>query len=124
MDKALAALPNVQLVLNDGSLYSQEGRIESISGVIDTSTGSVQLRAVFPNPGRLLHSGSSGNVLLPHIYKNVVTVPQVATFELQDKKFVYKVENGVAPRRISPYRPRATARISSSPPDSPRAKSS
>ena len=96
MDKALAALPNVQLVLNDGSLYSQEGRIESISGVIDTSTGSVQLRAVFPNPGRLLHSGSSGNVLLPHIYKNVVTVPQVATFELQDKKFVYKVENGVA----------------------------
>ena len=80
----------------DGSLYSQEGRIESISGVIDTSTGSVQLRAVFPNPGRLLHSGSSGNVLLPHIYKNVVTVPQVATFELQDKKFVYKVENGVA----------------------------
>lgn len=58
--------------------------------------GSVQLRAVFPNPGRLLHSGSSGNVLLPHIYKNVVTVPQVATFELQDKKFVYKVENGVA----------------------------
>ena len=96
MDKALAALPNVQLVLNDGSLYSQEGRIESISGVIDTSTGSVQPRAVFPNPGRLLHSGSSGNVLLPHIYKNVVTVPQVATFELQDKKFVYKVENGVA----------------------------
>ena len=82
--------------LLDGSLYSQEGRIESISGVIDTSTGSVQLRAVFPNPGRLLHSGSSGNVLLPHIYKNVVTVPQVATFELQDKKFVYKVENGVA----------------------------
>ena len=92
MDKALAALPNVQLVLNDGSLYSQEGRIESISGVIDTSTGSVQLRAVFPNPGRLLHSGSSGNVLLPHIYKNVVTVPQVATFELQDKKFVYVLQ--------------------------------
>ena len=54
----------MQLVLNDGSLYSQEGRIESISGVIDTSTGSVQLRDVFPNPGRLLHSGSSGNVLV------------------------------------------------------------
>ena len=92
----LTTVSDVQLVLNDGSLYSQEGRVESISGVIDTSTGSVQLRAVFPNPGRLLHSGSSGNVLLPHIYKNVVTVPQVATFELQDKKFVYKVENGVA----------------------------
>ena len=122
MDKALAAMPNVQLVLNDGSLYSQEGRIESISGVIDTSTGSVQLRAVFPNPDAH-HSGSSGNVLLPHIYKNVVTVPQVATFEL-DKKFVYKVENGVATSQNITVSPRATARISSSPPDSPRAKSS
>ena len=92
--------------------------------MIDTFDGSVQLRAVFPNPGRLLHSGSSGNVLLPHIYKNVVTVPQVATFELQDKKFVYKVENGVATSQNITVSPRATARISSSPPDSPRAKSS
>ena len=69
MDKALAALPNVQLVLNDGSLYSQEGRIESISGVIDTSTGSVQLRAVFPIPDACFTAVARGNVLLPHIYK-------------------------------------------------------
>ncbi len=96
MDKAIAALPDVQLQLNDGSMYDKPGRIESISGVIDTSTGTTQLRAVFPNPGRLLHSGSSGNVLLPHTFENVVIIPQTATFELQDKKFVYKVIDGVA----------------------------
>lgn len=53
MDKALAALPNVQLVLNDGSLYSQEGRIESISGVIDTSTAAYSFAPYSPIPGTL-----------------------------------------------------------------------
>ncbi|MDE7070215.1 MAG: efflux RND transporter periplasmic adaptor subunit [Alistipes sp.] len=96
MEKALAALPAVQLLLSDGSLYEREGRIESISGVIDQTTGSVQLRAVFPNEGRLLHSGSTGNILLPHTYRDALVVPQGATFELQDKIYVYKVENGVA----------------------------
>ncbi len=100
MDKAIAALPDVQLQLNDGSMYDKAGRIESISGVIDTSTGTTQLRAVFPNPGRLLHSGSSGNVLLPHTFENVVIIPQTATFELQDKKFVYKVIDGVATSQL------------------------
>lgn len=100
MDKAIAALPDVQLQLNDGSMYDKAGRIESISGVIDTSTGTTQLRAVFPNPGRLLHSGSSGNVLLPHTFENVVIIPQTATFELQDKKFVYKVIDGVASSQL------------------------
>lgn len=96
MEKALAAMPAVQLQLNDGSIYAQPGRIESISGVIDTSTGSVSLRAVFPNPGRLLHSGSSGNVLLPNTYTDAVIIPQSATFELQDKIYVFKVVDGVA----------------------------
>lgn len=96
MDKAIAALPTVSLVLNDGTTYDKPGRIESISGVIDSSTGSVQLRAVFPNEGRLLHSGSSGNVVLPHTHRDVVIVPQSATFEIQDKVFVYKVIDGVA----------------------------
>lgn len=96
MEKALASLPAVQLRLSDGSLYEREGRIESISGVIDPATGSVQLRAVFPNEGRLLHSGSTGNVLLPYTYRDALVVPQGATFELQDKIYVYKVENGMA----------------------------
>ena len=79
-----------------GSIYDLPGRVESISGVIDTSTGSVQLRAVFPNADGLLHSGGSGSVIVPNIHKDCVVVPQVATFELQNKVYVYKVEDGKA----------------------------
>ena len=92
----LKNMPDVRLVLNDGSVYARTGRIESISGVIDTSTGSVQLRAVFPNADGLLHSGGAGSVIVPNIHKDCVVVPQVATFELQNKVYVYKVEDGKA----------------------------
>ena len=92
----LKNIPDVRLVLNDGSVYDRTGRIESISGVIDTSTGSVQLRAVFPNADGLLHSGGAGSVIVPNIHKDCVVVPQVATFELQNKVYVYKVEDGKA----------------------------
>ena len=96
IDATLQQMPAVQLRLNDGSISPEEGRIESISGVIDTSTGSVQLRAEFPNTEGLLHSGGSGNVLLPATYANCIVVPQSATFELQDKVYVYKVIDGRA----------------------------
>ena len=107
MDKAIAALPDVQLQLNDGTMYDKPGRVESISGVIDTSTGTTQLRAVFPNPGRLLHSGSSGNILMPHTYKDVVAIPQAATYELQDKKYAYKVIDGKASSQMITVAPQS-----------------
>lgn len=96
IEATLASMPDVQLRLNDGTLYDHAGRIESISGVIDTSTGSVQLRAAFPNAGGLLHSGGVGNVVLPRTYENCIVVPQNATFELQDKVYVYKLVDGKA----------------------------
>lgn len=92
----LKNMADVQLLLNDGSTYDQTGRVESISGVIDTSTGSVSLRAAFPNPNGLLHSGGAGNVILPSIFKDCIVVPQGATFELQDKVYVYKIVDGKA----------------------------
>lgn len=92
--ETLKSMPDVQLQLSDGSIYDQPGRVESISGVIDLSTGSVSLRAAFPNKGGLLHSGGAGNVILPSIYKDCIAVPQAATFELQDKVYVYKVVDG------------------------------
>ena len=92
----LKNMPDIQLQLNDGSIYDQTGRIESISGIIDSSTGSVQLRAAFPNKGGLLHSGGAGSIILPVNYTDCIVVPQVATFELQDKVYVYKVEDGKA----------------------------
>lgn len=96
MDKVMEAMPEVSLQLSDGSIYESAGRIESISGVVDRSTGSVQLRAVFPNAERMLHSGSTGNVVMPNVRNNVVVIPQTATFELQDKIYVYKVVDGKA----------------------------
>lgn len=89
-------MPDVQLLLSDGSTYGATGRVESISGVIDTSTGSVQLRAAFPNREGLLHSGGSGNVVLPSTFENCIVVPQNVTFELQDKVYVYKIVDGKA----------------------------
>ena len=96
IEETLKNMPDVELRLNDGSLYDQTGRIESISGVIDTSTGSVQLRAAFPNKGGLLHSGGSGNIILTTNYKDCIAIPQAATFELQDKVYVYKLVDGKA----------------------------
>ena len=94
--ETLKSMPGVQLQLSDGSTYEQTGRVESISGVIAPSTGSSPLRAAFPNPNGLLHSGGAGNIILPSIYKDCIAVPQAATFELQNKVYVYKVVDGKA----------------------------
>lgn len=106
MDKAIKNMPAVKLQLNDGSTYDEAGRIESVSGVIDKETGAVGLRAVFPNRGRLLHSGASGNVLLPSVYNDCILIPQEATVQQQDKYVVYKVVDGKAVQTlvtVAPY---------------------
>lgn len=95
-EKALAEMPSVDLQLNDRSVYTQKGKIETISGVIDTSTGTVSLRAVFPNKEGLLTSGGSGNVIIPVKKENCIVIPQAVTYEVQDKVFVYKVADGKA----------------------------
>ena len=84
-------MPPLSLVLNDGTLYSGQGHIESISGVINRQTGTVSVRSVFPNPDRLLLSGGIGNVILPHKENHAIVIPQTATTELQDKILAYKV---------------------------------
>ena len=89
-------MPAIRLQLNDGTAYEESGKIESISGVIDKETGTVGVRAVFPNPKRLLHSGASGNVLIPSTYIDCIIIPQGATVQLQDKLIVYKVVDGKA----------------------------
>ena len=95
-EEVLKQMPAVTLTLSDRSTYAEPGRIESISGVIDRSTGTVSLRAVFPNKDGLLHSGGTGNVIVPVEKSGVLVIPQSATFEIQDRRFVYKVVDGVA----------------------------
>ncbi|MCM1176971.1 MAG: efflux RND transporter periplasmic adaptor subunit [Clostridium sp.] len=94
MDEALASFPKVQLKLNNGSIYKEEGYVETVSGVIDQSTGSASVRAVFPNKGGILHSGASGQVVLPRTIENAVVIPCTATFEMQDLVFAYRIVDG------------------------------
>ena len=96
MEEALKNMPEVELVLNDNSVYNKKGVIESISGVIDRQTGTVMARVVFSNESRLLHSGASGTVVVPSIYKDCIAIPQGATVQMQDKVVVYKVVDGKA----------------------------
>ena len=100
VENALLSLPPVQLELNDGTIYPDSGVIEAISGIIDQATGSITIRAKFPNKNRLLISGGTGTIILPHNQEGCVVIPQHATFEVQDKTYVYQVENGVAKTKI------------------------
>ncbi|MBQ7553198.1 MAG: efflux RND transporter periplasmic adaptor subunit [Bacteroidaceae bacterium] len=91
-DDILKGFPQVHLQLIDGSMYDQPGRVETISGDIDLTTGSVNLRALFPNPNKVLRRGSTVNVVFPNDLENIILVPQSATFEVQDKHFVYVLQ--------------------------------
>lgn len=88
---AMKMFPPVELKLSDGSIYSQTGKVSTISGVINQTTGTVNIRADFKNPKHLLKSGGSGNIVIPYTQNNIILIPQSAVSELQDKKYVYIV---------------------------------
>ena len=102
IEKAIEAMPAINLVLADGSQYSQQGHITAVSGVIDQNTGAVQMRATFDNAGLILRSGGTGSILIPTHSDNAILIPQKATYDIQNKKFVYIVNqnNTVDSREI------------------------
>ncbi len=93
LNAAIAALPAVQLRLADGSIYPLEGKIATVSGVIDPTTGASNVRALFANPSGVLRSGSTGSIVLPSYSNEVITIPQRATSELQNLRFAYVVND-------------------------------
>ena len=96
LKEALASMPEVSLELNDGTVYEHKGKVDVISGIIDKTTGTVSLRAVFENKeGRLL-SGGSANVIVPYERSRCIVIPQGGTYEIQDRIFAYKVVDGKA----------------------------
>lgn len=91
LDAMIKKMPSVHLRLNDGDIYTETGRIETISGVLNPQTGTVSIRSIFPNPDNLLWSGGVGNIIVPHNESNVMVIPKSATYELQDKVYVYRI---------------------------------
>jgi len=99
----LAAMPPVSLILANGTEYQHPGKIETTGGLINTATGSISVRATFPNPGNLIRSGSSGSVKIPITIDSAIVIPQKATYEIQGKKFVYIVaeDGSISSRAIA-----------------------
>ncbi|GAB6123676.1 efflux RND transporter periplasmic adaptor subunit [Dysgonomonas termitidis] len=93
-------IPPVTLILSDDSEYSEKGRIETITGTVDITTGTANFRAEFPNQSGKLRSGTSGKIVIPKTLNDIFIIPQKATFSQQDKVLVYKLENDSVKQQV------------------------
>ena len=107
VDAGVKSMPKVKLELADGSIYPYEGTVVTVSGVIDNSTGAASSRALFDNPGGMLRSGNTGQIIVPRNSEGVLVIPQKATYEVQDLRYVYVLNdsNITVPTQITvqPY---------------------
>lgn len=94
LEAFMQEMPDVSLLLSNGKEYAEKGRVDAVSGIVDAQTGAVSLRAVFPNRDHLLRNGGTGTVVVSTIRDNVIVIPQTATFEFQNKVFVYAIVDG------------------------------
>ena len=92
VDKYIAELPEATFVMKNGTEYPHKGRVVSLTGVVNATTGSLTSKVSFPNPDGHLYSGIQGTIVMPFAEKNVVVIPQQAVVRLQDKSLVYKVQ--------------------------------
>ncbi len=88
----IQSLPEVTLILANGAAYPYKGKINAIQGLANVSTGSIRLRAEFPNGQGLLRSGFSGRLVIPQEVDNTIVIPQASTFQQQNKVMTYKVQ--------------------------------
>ncbi len=97
----LKEFPNVKLQLPNGSILQEEGTITAIGGLLNQQTGSARITAVFPNKDQKIRSGGSGKIIIPQSVSSAILIPQKSTFEIQDRRMVYKVkENRVFTTQI------------------------
>lgn len=104
MTKSLEDRPkNVYLKMANGKIFNQAGFIETIEGEFNNETGTIQFRANFPNPDGILRHGQTGTIMIDIPYKNALVIPQKATFEVLDKKYVFVLneENKLEQRHIT-----------------------
>lgn len=89
IEEKIKQMPQVELILSDNNAYPEKGKVEIVSGQFDNNTGSIAFRASFPNAEGLLRSGNTGRIRIPRLFSSALIIPQDATFELQDKIFVF-----------------------------------
>ena len=92
VDKYIANLPPVTFVMKNGTEYPHKGHVVSLTGVVNSQTGSLTSKVSFPNPDGHLYSGIQGTIVMDFAEKDVIVVPQYAVVRLQDKSQVYKVK--------------------------------
>ena len=92
IEEAIKQFPDVTFVMKNGTEYKYKGRVSSVTGVVDASTGTIAIKATFPNPEGQLFSGIQGTVVIPFSEKDMILIPQVAVVKLLDKQQVYKVQ--------------------------------
>jgi membrane fusion protein (multidrug efflux system) len=91
IEEKVKHLPPVELILPDGSVYQKKGKIETVEGQFDKTMGAISFRATFPNAMGTLRSGNTGKIRIPQFFKDALAVPQEATYEIQDKVFVFAI---------------------------------
>lgn len=82
----------VRFIMANGEEFSKKGVADTIEGEFDSATGTIPFRATFPNPEGLLRHGETGNVVITEKIPNALVIPQKATFEALDKRYVYTVD--------------------------------
>ena len=92
VEKYIANLPPATFVMKNGTEYPHKGHVISLTGVVNSETGSLTSKVSFPNPEGHLYSGIQGTIVMPFAEKGVIVVPQFAVVRLQDKAQVYKVK--------------------------------
>lgn len=101
LQQQLQQLRPVTLILSNGDVFPQKGRIEMVDGQFNKTTAAISLRATFPNPTATLRSGNTGKVKIEQLYTGILQVPQSATLEMQNKVFVYELgDSNIVKRRI------------------------
>ena len=84
--------PQIELILANGKKFGQVGKFGAIKADFNNETGTIAFRADFPNPDRLLRHGQTGTVLISRVLNDAIVIPQRATFEILDKRYVYVVD--------------------------------
>jgi membrane fusion protein (multidrug efflux system) len=100
----LSQTKNLKLLLADNSYHTEKGKIETVDGQVDNTTGNIAFRAKFANPSKIIKHGSSGKVSINFDIKKAIIIPMSATFEIQENYYTYAIDatNTVRLKRIYP----------------------